>query len=205
MNKLINLFKNNLCFIIFLTTFTLLNLFLIISCIENNNNISNFFRIHVVAATDSIEDQKIKLEVAENVQSYISNITEDLTDKSKENLKNIVTEHIDEILNIANYTIKENGKNYSVVANIGNIYYDEKIYNGIKADSGIYDSLQIVLESGQGQNWWSLIYPYSYECCVEHADSSTDEQPITSTNLLQADDTIISFGLLELILSMFNK
>lgn len=205
MNKLIKLIKNNLTLTFFLITFTLLNVFLLISCIKNNNNISNFFRIHIVGATDSVEDQKIKLEVAENVQKYITSISKDLEDNSKESIKNTVVQHINEILSIANNTIKENNKNYTVMANIGNIYYDEKTYNGAKMDNGIYDSLQIVLDYGMGQNWWSLIYPYSYEYSVSTDLETTCTNNISTEDILVSNDTQISFGLFELILNMFRK
>lgn len=205
MNKLIKLIKNNFAFTLFLITFTLLNVFLLISCIKNNKNISNFFRIHVVGATDSVEDQKIKLEVAENVQKYITSISKDLEDKSKESIKNTIVQHINEILSIANNTIKDNNKNYTAIANIGNIYYDEKTYNGAKMDNGIYDSLQIVLDYGKGQNWWSLIYPYSYECSVSTDLETTYTNNISTEDILGSNDTQISFGLFELILNMFKK
>lgn len=205
MNKLIKLIKNNLTLTFFLITFTLLNVFLLISCIKNNNNISNFFRIHIVGATDSVEDQKIKLEVAENVQKYITSISKDLEDNSKESIKNTVVQHINEILSIANNTIKENNKNYTVMANIGNIYYDEKTYNGAKMDNGIYDSLQIVLDYGMGQNWWSLIYPYSYEYSVSTDLETTCTNNISTEDILVSNDTQISFGLFDLILNMFRK
>lgn len=205
MNELIKLIKNNLAFTLFLIAFTILNVFLVISCIKNNNNISNFFRIHIVGATDSIEDQKIKLEVAENVQKYITSISQDLEDTSKGNVKHTVVQHIDQILSIANNTIKENNKNYTVTANIGNIYYDEKTYNYAKMDNGIYDSLQIVLDYGMGQNWWSLIYPYSYECSVSTDLETTYTNNISTEDILVSNDTQISFGLFELILNMFRK
>lgn len=203
MLKTQNIIKRNVPLLFFITAFITLNAFLVISAIENNNNISNFLRIHVVGATDSIEDQRIKLEVAKNIQDYIASTTCNLEDKSKTNLKQTIIDNIDEILKLTNDTIKKNNRNYTIVANIGNIYYDAKTYNGVETGSGIYDSLQIVLDQGKGQNWWSLIYPYSYECSVKPTNAESSNT-ITTEDILNSNDTQISFGLWEMILKLFT-
>lgn len=151
--------KQNIPLFIFLLSFILLNVHLIFATNINENNSKNYFRIHVVANSDSIDDQILKLNVSKKVDEYICEITKDL--ETKEDYKKCVTTHIQDILVVANNVLKDNNANYKVKAYIGNMYYDEKIKDSITMESGIYDSLKIVIGNGEGENWWSLIFPYS--------------------------------------------
>lgn len=151
--------KENIPLFIFLLSFILLNVHLIFATNINENNSKNYFRIHVVANSDSIDDQILKLNVSKKVDEYICEITKDL--ETKEDYKKCVTTHIQDILVVANNVLKDNNANYKVKAYIGNMYYDEKIKDSITMESGIYDSLKIVIGNGEGENWWSLIFPYS--------------------------------------------
>lgn len=151
--------KENIPLFIFLLSFILLNVHLIFATNINENNSKNYFRIHVVANSDSIDDQILKLNVSKKVDEYICEITKDL--ETKEDYKKCVTTHIQDILVVANNVLKDNNINYKVKAYIGNMYYDEKIKDSITMESGIYDSLKIVIGNGEGENWWSLIFPYA--------------------------------------------
>lgn len=151
--------KQNISLFIFLLSFILLNVHLIFATNINENNSKNYFRIHVVANSDSIDDQILKLNVSKKVDEYICEITKDL--ETKEDYKKCVTTHIQDILVVANNVLKDNNINYKVKAYIGNMYYDEKAKDSFTMESGIYDSLKIVIGNGEGENWWSLIFPYT--------------------------------------------
>lgn len=151
--------KQNIPLFIFLLSFILLNVHLIFATNINENNSKNYFRIHVVANSDSIDDQILKLNVSKKVDEYICEITKDL--ETKEDYKKCVTTRIQDILVVANNVLKDNSANYKVKAYIGNMYYDEKIKDSFTMESGIYDSLKIVIGNGEGENWWSLIFPYT--------------------------------------------
>lgn len=114
------MFKKHNLFIIFLILFTLLNVGLIFATTTNINNTENFFRIHVVANSDSIDDQILKLKVAKKVNEYIESIT--VTAKDKNDYKKIITLNIQNILSIANNEIKENNYSYDVKAFIREYY-----------------------------------------------------------------------------------
>jgi len=144
-------------FIIFLIALILLNVSIIFATNTNNNNISNFFRIHVVANSDSINDQLLKYEVAKELEEYIFKLTAD--SNSKQESKEIIETNIQNILNLCNDILIEQGYSYDIKAYIGRIEYDEKQKDNIHMSSGIYDSLKIVIGNGNGTNWWSLIYP----------------------------------------------
>ena len=174
------------CLYVFLFAIILLNLTIIHATNQNNYNINSFFRIHVVANSDSIDDQLLKLKVAKQVDEYIRVIVPE--NISKDEAKKVISNNIYNILEICENTINENNKDYSVKAYIGNIKYDYKTYNDHKFNPGIYDSLKIVLGQGKGNNWWSLIYPGSIDL-DEYLDSNET----------------CSFMLLDIIRNIFKK
>ena len=144
-------------FIIFIISIILLNLSIIFATNANNNNIDNFFRIHVVANSDSIDDQLLKYVVAKNVNEYIGTITSNSS--SKQESKSIITSNMQNILNLCNNVITREGYAYNITGYVGKLEYDEKESDNIYMKRGIYDSVKIVIGDGLGQNWWSLIYP----------------------------------------------
>jgi len=176
-------------FILFISIFILFNLSLVIACNNTTNNIKNYFRIHVVANSDSIQDQMLKLQVAKDIDEYIQNITKD----SYNNVEYIdsISNHIYEILDIAHKTILEQKENYEVYALVGNIKYDEKSKNNISMKAGIYNSLKIVIGDGNGENWWSLLFPHSIE-------------GMENTDDIYNTDITYSSGILTLFTNFFD-
>lgn len=173
---------------IFLISFILLNLSLIYATNLNENN-NKYFRLHIVANSDSIDDQLLKYNIAKKIDEYISSITQNC--KNKNESKQIITENMQEILNICNELIKLNNKNYNVKAYLGKIEYGEKYMNNINMPAGTYDSLKIVIGDGNGQNWWTLISPINLSI-PENAD-------------LFSAETTYSFKLVEIIANWLTK
>ncbi len=115
------------------------------------------FRLHVIANSDSKEDQNLKYIVRDKVLEYINSVSNDLD--SKEDVINLANENIDEIQKIAEKTIQENGYNYSVKLNIGNFAFPTKTYGDISFPAGFYDALKIEIGEAKGQNWWCVMFP----------------------------------------------
>ena len=176
-------------FIIFIVSFIFLNLSLVFATNINNNNYKNFFRVHVVANSDGIDDQLLKYTVAKQVDEYITKIAQ--TCNSKEESKEIITNNIQSILKLCQNIIQEQNYNYNVKAYIGKIQYDEKTKGNMQMNKGTYDSLKIVIGNGKGQNWWSLIYPTTI------TDTNTQET-FEETNIT------FSFGIIDAIKELFN-
>lgn len=121
-------------------------------------NISNsIFRLHVIANSDSTEDQKLKYLVRDNVLEYFNEITKDIT--SKEEIINIANNHLEEIENIAKRTVYQNGYDYNVKVEIGNYSFPTKSYGDIIFPPGYYDAIRIEIGKAKGQNWWCVMFP----------------------------------------------
>lgn len=109
---------------------TLLAIFILISAISYvdavSNNISDsVFRLHVIANSDSEEDQTLKLKVRDNLLEYMNAIAKDST--NKEDAMRIASEHKNEFIQIAEKTIRENGYEYTVNIQIGKAGFSNKV------------------------------------------------------------------------------
>ena len=146
-----------LVFIIFL-----LILFVFVSAFSYANaafaDISeNFFRLHILANSDSNEDQTLKLLIRDNVLEYINEITSSCNNKSEAMV--VVSNNLSNIQEIAKQTILENGYNYEVTSEIGRFYFPTKHYGNMSLPAGFYDALRIKIGDAKGQNWWCSIFP----------------------------------------------
>ena len=146
----------------FLIVIILFSLFVFISALSYvdavSEDISNsVFRLHVIANSDSDEDQSLKYKVRDKVLEYMNEIAKDCT--SKEEVINLAYEYQDEFKQIAENVIKENGYDYDVNIKIGNFEFPTKYYGGISLPAGYYDALRIEIGKAEGQNWWCVMFP----------------------------------------------
>ena len=150
--------QKKLCFIIFLFSFIFINSYFSIKLLNNKKTINEITRIHVVANSNSIKDQIIKLKVYENINNYIKSLNLSPTDNSN-NILNQLKNNSNTILNITNSTLKDNDITYNSKVHIGKIYYDKKESITLDMPAASYNSIKVVLGQGQGKNIWSLVFP----------------------------------------------
>lgn len=117
----------------------------------------NVLRLHIIANSNSIDDQNLKLKVRDNIIKYMNTLTSDCSNKS--DVISTVSNNLDNFKNIALNTIKENGYNYNVDIKLGNFYFPTKSYGDISFPSGYYDALKIEIGEAVGQNWWCVLFP----------------------------------------------
>ena len=123
-----------------------------------SNNLSDgVFRLHVLANSDSDEDQTLKLKVRDSLISYMNTISSDCS--TKEEAIKLAISNKENFKKIAEQTILENGYNYSVKINIDNFYFPTKNYGDISLPAGNYDALRVEIGKAEGQNWWCVMFP----------------------------------------------
>lgn len=115
------------------------------------------FRLHVIANSNSDEDQNLKYIVRDKVIEYMSSISQNAS--SKEEVIKIAKANLDKIQAIASQTIRENGYTYSVNVEVGNFSFPSKRYGDITLPPGYYDALRIKIGKAEGQNWWCVMFP----------------------------------------------
>ncbi len=146
----------------FLVILVLLSVYIFICAISYVNAVSNdiadsVFRLHVIANSDSTEDQSLKLKVRDELLLYMNNISKDCT--SKEEVMQIAKEHINDLKQIASKVIYDNGFNYNVDIEVGISDFPTKYYGDIALPAGSYDALRVKIGSAKGQNWWCVMFP----------------------------------------------
>ena len=183
---------------IFILSLLLLNIFLILGSIKSKNNLDEYFRLHVVANSNSVDDQIIKLNVVKKINNYLNTLykstnysNSDLNEKDK--AKILIEDNINNILEIANTELINQNANYICYANIGKISYEEKHSDEIYMNKGTYDSVQIVLGNGEGENFWSLIFPYSYNSNfdIQNNNYNTNEEIQIKSGILETIKEVV--------------
>lgn len=140
---------------------------------EIQSGISNkIIRFHVIANSDSQEDQELKLKVKEAIVNYTKNILSN--SKSIDESRLILKEETNNIIAICNQVITENGYNYNVKAELSDTYFPTKSYGKYTFPPGNYEAYQIKIGNAKGQNWWCVLYPPL--CFVDISHGFVDDE-----------------------------
>lgn len=139
-----------------------LSLFLILSAYSYvsaiSSNLSNsVFRLHVIANSDTKEDQDLKYKVRDGLIEYMKTLTS--SNNTKEEVIKIASEHKEDFKNIAKKIVVDNGYDYEINIEIGNFSFPTKTYGDISFPSGFYDALKVEIGNSKGQNWWCVMFP----------------------------------------------
>ena len=191
MKKVINnvFFKRFLILIFLLFIYTIICAVSYVNAVSSNIE-SSVFRLHVIANSDSKEDQDLKYIVRDNILTYINEISKNAS--TKEEVIEIARNNIDTIKQIAQETVYENGYNYSVNIKIDNFAFPTKQYGDISLPAGFYDALRVEIGSASGQNWWCVMFPPL--CFV---DVSSGVVPEESKEVLQENLSYEEYNLLS--------
>ena len=115
------------------------------------------FRFHVLANSDSEEDQALKMKVKEAIIAYMKQ--ELPQSDSVETTKKWARENLVQIEQVAAEIIEEEGYEYSVKAEVTTCDFPDKTYGDITFPAGEYEALGIEIGQAKGQNWWCVLYP----------------------------------------------
>ncbi len=202
-----NFFKN------FIILTILFMIFFALTAYSYASNVSeglaeDIFRLHILANSDSEEDQALKLKVRDAVLEYMKTLTADISDKQA--VIELSKKHSDDFKKIAEQIIQENGYDYSVTIEIGNFYFPTKYYGNISLPAGNYDALKIEIGQAKGQNWWCSLFPPL--CFVSVSSGVVDEEgeEYLKENLSDEEFAIVSGSSSEVefkfkIIEMINK
>ncbi len=123
----------------------------------STNIASSVFRLHVVANSNSEEDQNLKYKVRDRLLDYMNFLCSETTTKSE--AIEIAIAHASDFQKIAEDVIFENGYDYPVEVEIGKTDFPTKSYGDVSLPAGTYDALNVKIGSSQGQNWWCVMFP----------------------------------------------
>ena len=118
---------------------------------------SSVFRLHVIANSDSAEDQNLKYLVRDALIDYMNSVSKN--SNSKDEAISIAYQHKSDFYKIAKKVINDNGYDYNVNISIGNFTFPTKNYGDISLPAGYYDALKVEIGNASGQNWWCVMFP----------------------------------------------
>lgn len=174
------LFTKSLCVALILTT-----LFSVLpfeaSCEEIRKDV---FRLHILANSDTDEDQNLKLKVRDAVLEYTEKLYKN--SNTKEEAEVLTSKNLQNIANVAKQVIVDNGYNYNVTCQIEDVYFNTRTYENVTMPSGTYKALQIKIGDAKGKNWWCVMYP---TLCV---GASTDYKALDDKLNDKEYDTLVN-------------
>lgn len=131
-------------------------------------------RLHILANSDSADDQAVKLVVRDAVLAYLGDSLQPCPDK--EAAKEALSTQLEDICEVANAALSEQGYRYRAEAKLTTAQFPLKVYGDIFLPAGTYETLQITLGEASGQNWWCLLFP---SLCLVDSFSviETQEEP----------------------------
>lgn len=135
-------------------------------------NADSIFRLHIIANSNSAEDQAVKLKVRDAVLEYED---ENLDAVSAAKTREELMTHGAELLEIIEGVLRSNGFDYGAQMLVGTFPFPDREYNGVLYPAGDYDAFRVILGDGAGENWWCVMFP---PLCILKSDNGkidTDE------------------------------
>ena len=155
-------------------------------------------RLHILAPSDSIEDQTLKLKIRDKVLLKYSSLLSD--SKSSDEAKDKIKEAERLIKDDCEEWIANEGYAYPVSVNLTYEWYETREYSDFVLPAGEYASLKIIIGEGEGQNWWCVMYP---PLCLDAAISKSEEGYTDEEyKLISKSGYRVKFKLLEVVSSI---
>lgn len=132
-----------------------------------NNIQDEVLRLHVLANSDSQEDQTLKLQVRDRVLEYAANLMDHAGDRAQ--AEQIAAQNLQGIQKAAQQEVYDRGYNYPVQVQLTNMYFNTRQYDTVTLPAGDYDALRITIGEAAGKNWWCVMFP---PMCLPAAEES---------------------------------
>ena len=161
------------------------------------------FRLHILANSDSSEDQQLKLKVRDRILAESEHLFSDNSDL--EEAVESANSSLDFLESIAKDEIIRNGYDYDVSISVENTYFNTRTYGNITLPAGEYTALRIVIGEGAGHNWWCVMFP---PICVSPSTDGVSIEDILNKeqlDIVEGDRYELRFKCLEYFEELFSK
>ena len=135
----------------------------------------DLIRLHVVANSDSQEDQQIKLQVRDAIIEELESVMDDLPDV--ESAKAYLQEHLPELETIANEVLHTLKSGCHAVVSLAKEAFPTREYDTFTLPAGVYESLRVTIGSGEGHNWWCVVFP---SLCVSASSDGFEDTAVSA-------------------------
>ena len=164
------------------------------SVCENLQN--DVFRLHIIANSDSEQDQSLKLKIRDGILEYTSKLFAECKDRDEAIIA--AKENLEDIKRFSQDMVYTYGYGYKVDAYITEMDFDTRIYEDFTMPAGKYQALRIVIGNGNGHNWWCMLYP---ALCIPSAQQNKPELSLDENEIdviSNSDKYEVKFRLVEI-------
>lgn len=166
---------------------------------------SQVIRLHVLANSDSEEDQALKLEVRDRVLETTSALLAGETEPQAAAV--LLDQHLDDIAQTAAQEISAQGHDDRVEVRLEQAWFPTRQYQGISLPAGNYLALRVLIGAAEGHNWWCVVFPNL--CLPAVSERALEASTLTpgQISLLQEEETsyVFRFKALELWQSLKHR
>ena len=126
-------------------------------------------RHHILANSDSEEDQALKLKVRDRIVTESAGLFDQVTDR--ESARAVVEKNMDALREAAQDEVYRQGYSYPVSMELTHMYFTTRVYGETALPAGYYEALRVTIGAGAGHNWWCVIFP---AMCLPVAEESQE-------------------------------
>jgi len=164
----------------------------------------DLIRLHVLANSDSEEDQALKYLVKDA-------IVREMADKfsasaSIDESRKILLANLPEVEDIAENTLHKLGSNYPVKAQYGRFFFPTKYYGSFSLPAGEYEAVKVVIGEGKGANWWCVLFPplcFAATDKVEEVSKVKNGYPVNTPEKFKKSNFRVSFKIIQWVKNSF--
>ena len=153
---------------------------------QNQPLTQSVLRLHVIANSDSVNDQALKMAVKDDVVAMMKEQFTGVEDARE--ARKLAEQEIPRIKAAAEAKIKASGYDYPVQVMVGEYDFPTKSYGNLVFPPGKYPAVRVIIGEGEGKNWWCVLFPPL--CLV-----SSSDQGLSLNSPQQAQ---VTFKVLEL-------
>lgn len=169
-----------------------------------NNLRQNVLRLHILAQSDSVEDQALKLKVRDRILKETAGLFE--TAENKEQALKKAALQLPTLQAIAADELQKNGCNATVRVELEKTQFNTRHYSGFSLPAGPYDAVRVLIGEAKGQNWWCVLFP---AMCVPAAENRQELEKSVAPGAAQiaenAQEYKIAFKAVEIYEKLAEK
>ena len=193
---------------IFCFSMTLLLVTLIIAVIPTETDgaiYEDTVRLHILANSDSDEDQRLKLKLRDAILTEFSDSLSDFDDA--DTAREMLMSALPEIESFSETKMIEYGYSYPVSVTLTEEWYETREYEEFTLPKGYYSSLRVIIGDGEGKNWWCVMFPpLCLDMATEEAprDDGIKKYSDSEFKLITGNGYQAKFKILELVSGIFS-
>ena len=156
----------------------------------------NVLRLHILANSDSVEDQALKLKVRDKVLDLSEKIFKAC--ETEQQASAAARDNLKAIEETALETVIENGYSYPVTAYVCNMWIEDRVYDDFTLPAGMYETVRVEIGEAMGQNWWCVMFP---SVCIPSASDKGLDSALNKkeTDMCESPDRyVVKFKVVEL-------